>query len=68
MFFSRTTRLVSTKLGRNIPGGWGFIFVQIKGLNKENIDKSSKIYSRTTSRNALIFGMEYPWVKEIQVC
>jgi len=27
-------------LAGNIPGGWGFIFVQIKGLNKENFDKS----------------------------
>jgi len=24
--------------------GWGFRFVQIKGLNKENVDTSSKIF------------------------
>jgi len=24
-----------------MPGGWGFRFVQIKGLNKENFDKKS---------------------------
>jgi len=55
-------------LAGNVPGGWGFRFVQIKGLNKENFDKSSEIFSCTTGRNALIFGMEYPWGKEIQVC
>jgi len=40
------------KLVGNMLGGWGFIFVQLKGLalgpnngqNKENIDKSSKIF------------------------
>jgi len=55
-------------LAGNMPGGWGFIFVQIEWLNKENFDKSSKIFSSTTGRNALIFGMEYPCGKEIQVC
>jgi len=35
----------------NMPGGWGFRSVQIKGLapnkgqNKENFNKSSKIFS-----------------------
>jgi len=29
-------------LAGNMPGGWGFIFVKKKGLNKENFDKSSK--------------------------
>jgi len=47
-FFSRTTRPISTKLGRKHAWkhawGWRFIFVQIKGLNKENFDKSSKIF------------------------
>jgi len=33
------------KLAGNIPGGWGIIFVQIKGLNKENFNKSSKNFS-----------------------
>jgi len=28
----------------NILGRWGFRFVQIKGLNKENFNKSSKIF------------------------
>jgi len=28
------------KLAGNIPGGWGFSVVQIKGQNKENYDKS----------------------------
>jgi len=48
-------------------GGWGFRFVQIKGLgpnkgqNKENFDKSSKnsSHEQTTGQNALIFGMEF---------
>jgi len=31
-------------LAGNIPGGWGFRFVQIKGLNKEHFNKSSKIF------------------------
>jgi len=49
--FSRTTRLISTKLSGNVLGGWGFRSVQMKGLapfgpnkgqNTENFDKSSK--------------------------
>jgi len=40
IFFSRTTRPVQPKLAGNMPGGWGFIFVQIKRLNKENFDNS----------------------------
>jgi len=43
-FFSRTTRPISTKLGRKHAWGWGLRFVQIKGQNKENFDKSSKIF------------------------
>jgi len=40
-----------------------------KGQNKENSVKYSKIFfSWTTGRNALIFGMEHPWGKKIQVC
>jgi len=31
-FFSRTNRPISTKLGRNMLRGWGFRFVEIKGL------------------------------------
>jgi len=40
-------------------GGWAFRTVQIKrlhgneGQNKENFDKSSKIFSKTTGWNAL---------------
>jgi len=34
------------------------------GLYNKNI----KILSWTTGRNALIFGREHPWDKEIQVC
>jgi len=59
-------------------GGWGFRTVQIKrvaplgpnmGQNKENFDKYSKIFfSCTTGRNVLIFGLECPWGKEIQIC
>jgi len=30
--FSRTTRPISTKLGRKHAWGWGFRVVQIKGL------------------------------------
>jgi len=30
-FFSRTTRPISTKLGRKHAWGWGFRFIQIKG-------------------------------------
>jgi len=50
--------------------GWGFILVQMKGQHKENFDKSWKIFSwiRTTGQNALIFSMEHPWGKVIQVC
>jgi len=33
-----------SNLERNVPGGWGFRFVQIKGLNKEHFDQSSKIF------------------------
>jgi len=40
----------------------------IKGQNKEQFDNLKRIFSWTTSRNALIFGMEHPWEKEIQVC
>jgi len=40
-----------------------------KRQNKDNFDKSSRIFfSRATGRNALIFSMEHPWGKEIQVC
>jgi len=40
-----------------------------KGQNQENFDKSSKnIFSWTTGRNALMFGMDHPWGKEIQHC
>jgi len=40
-----------------------------KGQNKENFDKSSKnLLLMTTGQNASIFGMEYPWGKETQVC
>jgi len=66
-FFSRTTRPITTKLGRKHAWGMG---IQIKGWpllgtnkgqNKEKFDKSSKIFfSRTTGRNALIFSMEHP--------
>jgi len=28
-------------MAKNMPGGWGFRFVQIKGLNEDNFDKSS---------------------------
>jgi len=42
IFFSRTTRPISTKLGRKHAWGWEFRFVQIKGL--DNFDKSSKIF------------------------
>jgi len=39
-----------------------------KGQNKDIFDKTSKIFfSCTTGWNALIFGMEHPWDKEIQL-
>jgi len=52
-FFSRTTRPISIKLAIGRKHALGFRFVQIKGLapfgtnkgqNKENFDKSSKIF------------------------
>jgi len=56
----------------------GIQIVQIRGWsllgpnkrnNKENVEKSSKIFfSWTNGRNALIFSMEHTWSKEIQVC
>jgi len=46
--------------------GMGIHFVQIyepnKGQNKENSDKSSKIFSWITGQKALIFGMEHPCI------
>jgi len=59
-------------------GRWGYRFVQIKGLDPFGAQSGgkygtfSKIFKNlllgTTSRNALICSMEYPWGKEIQVC
>jgi len=52
-FFSRTTRPISTKLGRKDAWGMMIQMVQIKGLapfgdnkgqNKDIFDKSSKIF------------------------
>jgi len=54
-FFSRTSRPISTQFGRKHTWGWGFRFVRKKeagwpllipnkGQNKENFDKSSKIF------------------------
>jgi len=46
---------------------WGFKFAYIKGLAK--IGEIWRILKFTAAcRNALLFGMEYPWDKEIQVC
>jgi len=66
-------------LAGNMLGGWGFRFVQIKGLfwgpirgkirggGIINLQKSSSHEPRT-GRNTLIFSMEHPWGKEIQGC
>jgi len=45
MFFQDPLGQFQPSLAGNIPGGWGFIFVQIKALYKDNFDKSSKIFS-----------------------
>jgi len=51
-----------------IKRGWPLLGPN-KGQNKKNIVQYSKIFfSLTTGRNALIFGMQHPWGKEIQVC
>jgi len=72
-FLSKTTRPISAKLEGNIIRGWEFRFVQIlgpkRGQNKDNFDKSSKIFfSLTTGWNELIFDLKHPWGKEIQFC
>jgi len=48
-------------------GGWRLLEPN-NGQHKENFDKFSKIFSCTTDRNALIFGMGHPWGKGIQIC
>jgi len=62
-------------LAENMPGGWGFRFVQIrgwhllgsnKGQNKEHFDKSSS-HEPHTCWNTLIFTMEHPWVRRSKV-
>jgi len=37
----------------NMLGGWGYRFVQIKRLNKENFHKSSKIKKKSSSHEPL---------------
>jgi len=40
-----------------------------KGQNKENFDKSSKVFfSWSTGQNALMFVMDRPWGKAIRFC
>jgi len=47
----------------------GAVSVVVRRQNKDNFDKSSKIfYSWTTDQNAFIFGIEHPWGEEIQAC
>jgi len=63
--------IISTKLDGNMLEGWGFRFVLLgpnKGQNKENFDKYSKIFSSTTSQNALLCGKNLSLGERIQVC
>jgi len=69
MFFSRTNRSISNKHA----WGWGFRFVQIKGLAKYgkiliNFQKSSSHEPlMIMGQNALIFSVNHPLGKGIQV-
>jgi len=70
---SRTTRTISTKLGRKHAWGIGFQICSnkdpIRGkIRKILINLQNLIFSWTTGWTTLIFGMEHPWGKEIQVC